>query len=162
MIRRPPRSTLILTLFPYTTLFRSQEGARQEQGRARVHQAVRRLEAVRCLAIGPARRGVQGRDGREAPSGRAHAERGEPAGFGEARLLAGIARIAQVVAEVHRERGRRRLPRALVRRSRYRKDNRMVLSQPGLGGRSYQRRLDRKSTRLNSSHEIPSRMPSSA
>ena len=75
------------------------------------HQAVRRLEAVRCLAIGPARRGVQGRDGREAPSGRAHAERGEPAGFGEARLLAGIARIAQVVAEVHRERGRRRLPR---------------------------------------------------
>ena len=24
MIRRPPRSTLILTLFPYTTLFRSQ------------------------------------------------------------------------------------------------------------------------------------------
>src|SRR6056300_806964 len=25
MIRRPPRSTLILTLFPYTTLFRSQQ-----------------------------------------------------------------------------------------------------------------------------------------
>jgi len=26
MIRRPPRSTLILTLFPYTTLFRSLGG----------------------------------------------------------------------------------------------------------------------------------------
>src|SRR3712207_8640785 len=31
MIRRPPRSTL----FPYTTLFRSQGGVRQEQGAVR-------------------------------------------------------------------------------------------------------------------------------
>src|SRR5213082_2789197 len=28
MIRRPPRSTLCQTLFPYTTLFRSHEGGR--------------------------------------------------------------------------------------------------------------------------------------
>src|SRR2546425_4118243 len=38
MIRRPPRSTL----FPYTTLFRSQLQARRAQGR--IHRAGERLE----------------------------------------------------------------------------------------------------------------------
>src|SRR3546814_2818260 len=33
MIRRPPRSTRTDTLFPYTTLFRSTEGERQDCGR---------------------------------------------------------------------------------------------------------------------------------
>src|SRR3546814_9471216 len=32
MIRRPPRSTLTDTLFPYTTLFRSGEGAEEADG----------------------------------------------------------------------------------------------------------------------------------
>src|SRR3546814_2750552 len=32
MIRRPPRSTRTDTLFPYTTLFRSQDGAGAAQG----------------------------------------------------------------------------------------------------------------------------------
>src|SRR3546814_8490913 len=32
MIRRPPRSTRTDTLFPYTTLFRSSEGARSQGG----------------------------------------------------------------------------------------------------------------------------------
>src|SRR3546814_17280698 len=33
MIRRPPRSTRTATLFPYTTLFRSQIGAHPEDGK---------------------------------------------------------------------------------------------------------------------------------
>src|SRR3546814_2607888 len=32
MIRRPPRSTRTDTLFPYTTLFRSLRGAKQQEG----------------------------------------------------------------------------------------------------------------------------------
>src|SRR3546814_20389503 len=32
MIRRPPRSTRTDTLFPYTTLFRSDRGGRQDEG----------------------------------------------------------------------------------------------------------------------------------
>src|SRR3546814_12232403 len=32
MIRRPPRSTLTDTLFPYTTLFRSRDGVGAERG----------------------------------------------------------------------------------------------------------------------------------
>src|SRR3546814_1225867 len=37
MIRRPPRSTRTDTLFPYTTLFRSQEVQRQQQQDDRHH-----------------------------------------------------------------------------------------------------------------------------
>src|SRR3546814_1914177 len=44
MIRRPPRSTRIDTLFPYTTLFRSGAGSAESEAaamaRARVHQAI--------------------------------------------------------------------------------------------------------------------------
>src|SRR3546814_5287586 len=36
MIRRPPRSTRTDTLFPYTTLFRSEVGSRTEQGFSRL------------------------------------------------------------------------------------------------------------------------------
>src|SRR5213082_2735175 len=36
MIRRPPRSTLCQTLFPYTTLFRSPGGPEEEQSDLRV------------------------------------------------------------------------------------------------------------------------------
>ena len=41
-------------------------------------------------------------------------------------------------------------------------NSRFVDSSPALGSVLTARSLDRKSTRLNSSHEIPSRMPSSA
>src|SRR2546425_5812457 len=49
MIRRPPRSTL----FPYTTLFRSQGGRRQDR--------VFRRRLVRDHALGPPRRGKRDR-----------------------------------------------------------------------------------------------------
>src|SRR3546814_14944596 len=37
MIRRPPRSTRTDTLFPYTTLFRSELHARKRDAKAQVH-----------------------------------------------------------------------------------------------------------------------------
>src|SRR3546814_4232231 len=37
MIRRPPRSTLTDTLFPYTTLFRSTDPAEQDDHRAHIY-----------------------------------------------------------------------------------------------------------------------------
>src|SRR3712207_7003396 len=43
MIRRPPRSTL----FPYTTLFRSQRGAPRERGDRRLHARADRPRARR-------------------------------------------------------------------------------------------------------------------
>src|SRR5213082_4198341 len=44
MIRRPPRSTLCQTLFPYTTLFRSQE---LEQQTAKAPRLLNRREVAR-------------------------------------------------------------------------------------------------------------------
>src|SRR3546814_14925097 len=47
MIRRPPRSTRTDTIFPYPTLFRSADIARQGQGAVILHDRQReRLEAV--------------------------------------------------------------------------------------------------------------------
>src|SRR3546814_4307268 len=43
MLRRPPRSTLTDTLFPYTTLFRSQAFAQD------VHRIVRQRLGIFCL-----------------------------------------------------------------------------------------------------------------
>src|SRR3546814_11977348 len=57
MIRRPPRSTRTDTLFPYTTLFRSQPGNRIERGfrtRDRAVPAIR-LHRVRAFRRLPAR-----------------------------------------------------------------------------------------------------------
>src|SRR3546814_283173 len=51
MIRRPPRSTLTRTLFPYTTLFRSHLAV---EGYACLHQAVH--EAAVADAVGAGRR----------------------------------------------------------------------------------------------------------
>src|SRR3546814_2526948 len=66
MIRRPPRSTRTDTLFPYTTLFRSQP-ARQLPGQ---RQSLRRRSPVcggRIAAWGrPAAGGADQPDGREA------------------------------------------------------------------------------------------------
>src|SRR3546814_4551532 len=57
MIRRPPRSTRTDTLFPYTTLFRSQRGADPRAGGARVdRQCLLDVPARRCDA-GPAGHG---------------------------------------------------------------------------------------------------------
>src|SRR3546814_17203747 len=87
MIRRPPRSTLTDTLFPYTTLFRSLDrnahsGARcfgvpqialQIQDRRRPDQIM--VEVVRVQVLGSAETGVHralrvGRDKDEAAGGR--------------------------------------------------------------------------------------------
>src|SRR3546814_5040010 len=46
MIRRPPRSTRTDTLFPYTTLFRSEEGARDLVGRQAAEQAQGQCDAA--------------------------------------------------------------------------------------------------------------------
>src|SRR6056300_2095708 len=43
MIRRPPRSTLILTLFPYTTLFRSSRTSRRRRWTTSQRQASQRV-----------------------------------------------------------------------------------------------------------------------
>src|SRR3546814_9558348 len=50
MIRRPPRSTRTDTLFPYTTLFRSDEDWR---GRHLVEGTTRRSDALRHDLLGP-------------------------------------------------------------------------------------------------------------
>src|SRR3546814_20223075 len=75
MIRRPPRSTRTDTLFPYTTLFRSQPGTAEGEGqhgrRARGgrHGGRRALRSHRAVLgrrrLPPARRGA-------AKIGRAH------------------------------------------------------------------------------------------
>src|SRR3546814_6738692 len=99
MIRRPPRSTRTDTLFPYTTLFRSdgrrsthtrdRRGPRRRgcEGRGRATAAarhVRGLEAVgRAGESGRARAGREGKSGPEAGHARwaetvePHAEEGE-------------------------------------------------------------------------------------
>src|SRR3546814_7830614 len=57
MIRRPPRSTRTDTLFPYTTLFRSEEGQHGDAERdlgnhdRQVHPAVERLLAGKAEAV---------------------------------------------------------------------------------------------------------------
>src|SRR3546814_6687398 len=52
MIRRPPRSTRTDTLFPYTTLFRSEDGC----GRGPLRHRQRRLRAVLAVHDRHARR----------------------------------------------------------------------------------------------------------
>src|SRR5881275_3700176 len=46
MIRRPPRSTLFRTLFPYTTLFRSRSRSDHRANRRDVSHAARRGRAL--------------------------------------------------------------------------------------------------------------------
>src|SRR3546814_19955024 len=69
MIRRPPRSTRTDTLFPYTTLFRSNGGA--VQGRLRDRPGCRRYSGRRGLRR---RRGALPATGCSAPSGRRRSE----------------------------------------------------------------------------------------
>src|SRR3546814_1409517 len=65
MIRRPPRSTLTDTLFPYTTLFRSLGSARaparhDAADRAGHHRRLRRLAGGKSRAAGPRARFLVG------------------------------------------------------------------------------------------------------
>src|SRR3546814_5403645 len=55
MIRRPPRSTLTDTLFPYTTLFRSQDAVRRLEGAAALDTADRGKEVGGFEIAGAAR-----------------------------------------------------------------------------------------------------------
>src|SRR3546814_14189752 len=64
MIRRPPRSTLTDTLFPYTTLFRSQARLFQEEGDFRRVRRRVKIEADHVtLRSGPVASGSFGRAG---------------------------------------------------------------------------------------------------
>src|SRR3546814_8705144 len=74
MIRRPPRSTRTDTLFPYTTLFRSQAGpdGRACQGEARARQAGRRRAARRGAGAGCDRRPEDRKSTRLTPVTNAH------------------------------------------------------------------------------------------
>src|SRR3546814_5569738 len=105
MIRRPPRSTRIDTLFPYTTLFRSDRG--------------------RLLAIGQSHLD-------DVIIERARDPRLQPIADGAADVKARVGTVG-IVAEGER------------------------MIRPG-----QHQIVDRKSTRLNSSHYCASRMPSSA
>src|SRR3546814_1380807 len=109
MIRRPPRSTRTDTLFPYTTLFRSDGDPRARHGRVRAHD-----------------RQLQGRAGRE----RGYAP---PAGrTGEGALMLGTTFVLALRSI------RRHLLRSFLT---------ILGIVIGVGAV-----VDRKSTRLNSSH----------
>ena len=60
MIRRPPRSTLHNTLFPYTTLFRSEVGAAVREA-VRVHVGAALPVGVRAAPAEDRDRGKIGR-----------------------------------------------------------------------------------------------------
>src|SRR3546814_17763851 len=64
MIRRPPRSTRTDTLFPYTTLFRSEEGAAAAIGLQGAADQQRLARLQRDLVIGEQRRERRVRRGR--------------------------------------------------------------------------------------------------
>src|SRR3546814_6223229 len=59
MIRRPPRSTLTDTLFPYTTLFRSCDHAPCHAGFTARHGAPRRIAHGRMVGIRPRQRRLE-------------------------------------------------------------------------------------------------------
>src|SRR3546814_6310883 len=88
MIRRPPRSTRTDTLFPYTTLFRS-ESARANAGEEFVHLAAQRLRLLGEL-VGRSQHGL----GRIARLGRGGGDVGDVGGdfAGAGRGLLDVAR----------------------------------------------------------------------
>src|SRR3546814_17042428 len=107
MIRRPPRSTLTDTLFPYTTLFRSAVAVQRQRAiggreggtdRAAVHRRDR--SAVGALRVGDA----VGRVGVAATQARPNiAVGGRRAVFGHA--IAIVARDRDIVDDPHLEAG---------------------------------------------------------
>src|SRR3546814_1215352 len=66
MIRRPPRSTLTDTLFPYTTLFRSARAEIEEAQRPLARQAFHRRLDQR-FGIGPGNQHIRGDMKRDRP-----------------------------------------------------------------------------------------------
>src|SRR3546814_2841685 len=76
MIRRPPRSTRTDTLFPYTTLFRS-DGLSRYAAARRVDQARRALRVHRAVARARRSRRVRRRASRQARRIRRRAGRSE-------------------------------------------------------------------------------------
>src|SRR3546814_1160721 len=132
MIRRPPRSTRTDTLFPYTTLFRSEDLARVAvKGGQRAFGAERRLrQAVR------------------AGDDRARRRIGHDEGVAR-RLVFLVGQIPAEDAEAPAVAGRG-IDEARV------EQRKSLLVDIGVGD------LDRKSTRLNSIHYCASRIPSSA
>src|SRR3546814_5638543 len=126
MIRRPPRSTRTDTLFPYTTLFRS-------DGRKLIGEQARRL--FKTQASGDEKVGEQrvAQPVAIASAGALGAVRGEPA----------QADLAKNAIVVHRDEPNIRSPGNTFIGVVARRDHAATAAL---------RRLDRKSTRLNSSH----------
>src|SRR3546814_15764353 len=108
MVRRPPRSTRTVTLFPYTTLFRSVVGAERQRPPAG--------QRLRLVAAGEERELVQV----------ALADRRQPVGGDLQRLVPLDFSELALAAFAHAQQGLFQPRRRVV--------------------------LDRKSTRLNSSH----------
>src|SRR3546814_19554703 len=78
LIRLPPRSTRTYTLFPYTTLFRSKGGGREEGG-AKARGSYQ-LAPGPATPVRPFRRGLP-----EGPEGRSRGRRRRPRGPGRDR-----------------------------------------------------------------------------
>src|SRR3546814_8687804 len=136
MIRRPPRSTRTDTLFPYTTLFRSQ--------RRRVDMAVgtelARIAQAEGGAVVPGRAdpGIHQARVTRQPGG-AQPEDGQVAG-GEAGLHSAVGAAAQFALPLRLDRGAEG-PAALRR-----------IGGDARAQRAAKRTGDRKSTRLTSRH----------
>src|SRR3546814_1493173 len=127
MIRRPPRSTRTDTLFPYTTLFRSdgRDGIVVDVDALDEGDVILPLVDVTLLPTKLDRTGLVIR--------------------GEGALPFGVVRQADLACAIDRDRPRRRAGEL-----------------PLVIGQRRQAELDRKSTRLNSSHKCAYRMPSTA
>src|SRR3546814_20808641 len=88
MIRRPPRSTRTDTLFPYTTLFRSDQDGEPGLGRQR-QQAEDAVIGEESAILERAERGEVDRNQKLRQADRLPGPgRGEPSGMGEDRLRA--------------------------------------------------------------------------
>src|SRR3546814_10484349 len=91
MIRRPPRSTRTDTLFPYTTLFRSEAAAHAEDDRQHASDETKRKRGERRdIKAGPVKPPAKGQGGDQAvmpwPGGRTLARAGgaqRAHGFGQ-------------------------------------------------------------------------------
>src|SRR3546814_299909 len=82
MLRRPPRSTRTDTLFPYTTLFRSQISPRSQRRRPQPRDAARRgRRSLSAFAEEPGLRIGRGTD--ERSRRQAHRNRPPPHGAGD-------------------------------------------------------------------------------
>src|SRR3546814_3070377 len=69
MIRRPPRSTRTDTLFPYTTLFRSDSKRTERQGNAFMHLPARHAHKLQAAAAQIADDAVRARNPRNHAAG---------------------------------------------------------------------------------------------